>query len=136
VAGDARNAVAMAKLDDVIARLRACGTVPEEAAAAAAEVTHAELTRQIAAAETPAGSSWPERKDGGKALATAGKALVVRSAGTAVYARLFGHVARHHKGTAKGGVRRQILPHEITPRLRTAIGERLRALLAARLGGR
>jgi hypothetical protein len=100
-----------AALDAQIARLQAVGDLPRRAAPAAAEAVEDELRRQIRAGVDPQGASWkPREEDGGKPLRNAAQALAVVPIGTTVLARLKGPEARHHKGTAKGGTIRRILP--------------------------
>lgn len=100
----------LSALDAHIERVRGLGSLARQAAPVVAEAVEAELERQIKAATDPSGKAWAERQEGGKALATADKALVVVPIGTRVFARLKGHIARHNNGTAKGGLVRQILP--------------------------
>jgi hypothetical protein len=91
--------------------------VVKRAAPDVAEVVEAELRRTIAAGTTSDGKAWAPREDGGKPLATAADSLVVVPVGTRILARLRGHVARHHRGIARGGIERPILPTKITPQL-------------------
>lgn len=107
----ANNAAGFAALEAQIARLRRVATLPRDAAPACAEALQDELEAQITRAQGPDGRAWaPRQEDGGKPLQTAAKALTVVATGTKITARLRGHIARHHKGRAKGGIERQILP--------------------------
>jgi hypothetical protein len=100
--------------------------VIKSAAPDVAEAVEAELLRQISAGTDPEGKAWKPREAGGKALATAGKALVVVPMGTRIFARLSGHVARHHLGIGKGGVQRQILPgRKLPPQIAEAVSATL-----------
>jgi len=99
------------EIDEQIARLKNVAGLPREAAPGCAVALREYLDRQISAGRAPDGSTWAPRKDdGGKPLEGAAKALVVVPVGTHVFARIKGPEARHHRGIAKGGVVRQILP--------------------------
>lgn len=126
----------LAQLDAHIARVESFPRVLKRAAPEVAEVVEAELLRQIAAGTTPDGQAWQAREDGGKPLATAGKSLAVVAIGTRVFARLRGHIARHHRGIARGSIQRQILPGSQLP---TKMAQAVRKVLldhaAAHMGG-
>lgn len=126
----------LAQLDAHIARVESLPRVLKSAAPDVAEAVEAELLRQISAGTDPEGKAWQERENGGAPLATAGKSLGVVAIGTRVFARLRGHVARHHRGIAKGGVQRQILPGKnLPPRMAKAVGDVLLSHTAAHLKG-
>lgn len=99
-----------AEINRMIARLGELKKFAKEAAPIIAEELETELRKNIAAGEGPDGKEWEPRKDGGQPLQTAGKALTVVVVDAKIFARLKGHVARHHLGRAKGGVERHILP--------------------------
>lgn len=99
------------ELDAQIERLQALEDFPRKAAPDVAEALEDELHAQIKRGEGPDGRPWePRQEDGEKPLQNAAKALAVVPIGTTVFARLKGPEARHHKGTAKGGTIRRILP--------------------------
>lgn len=116
----------LAQLDAHIARVESLPRVLKSAAPDVAQAVEAELLRTIAAGTDPDGKAWKPRESGGKPLATAGKALAVVPMGTRVYARLSGHIARHHRGIVKGAVARRILPGRKLP---TKMAEAVRAVL-------
>lgn len=111
-----------AALDAHIARLGKLPGLVRAVAPEVAETVEAELLSSIAAGKSAEGKTWAPRQDGGQPLKTAGNSLAVVAMGTKVFARLRGHVARHHKGIAKGGVERPILPTDgIPPKMAEAI---------------
>lgn len=103
-------------LEAIIARIRAVPGIAKRAAPDVAEAVRVVVERQIADAQSPTGEAWQPRREGGPALQTAAKALVVVPVGSRIYARLRGHIARHHLGRAKGGQARHILPTSGIPR--------------------
>lgn len=98
------------QLAEMIAKLRAIGEMPTQAAPRVAQALEAELLGNIAAGRGPDGQAWQLKADGGKPLATAGKSLRVRAVGPVVVASIAGAVVRHHLGTARGHIVRRILP--------------------------
>jgi hypothetical protein len=126
-------------LDAHIARLRTLGTsFVRDAAPEIADACRGVLERQIAAGVDPNGKPWPAKKDGeGKPLAHAADALVVVPVGTTVFMRLKGPEARHHKGIAKGGTVRRILPVvDIPAPMSRAITSVLNERFEVHMGGR
>lgn len=116
------------ELDDMIRKLRAIPGIVERASTDAADAVRGELERTIAAGTTSDGQAWTPRKlDGGRPLADAAKALYVAPVGTRIYARLTGHIARHHLGRARGGLERPILP--TTGKLPAPMARALRKVL-------
>jgi hypothetical protein len=106
-----------AALQAYIARVRSLEHFAREAAPACAEELKDELDAQIARGEDPNGAKWPLRKDTGeRTLKDAAKALAVVAVGRTVFFRLRGPEARHHKGFARGGVIRRVLPVAGLPR--------------------
>lgn len=106
----------LAQLDAHIARIRA---LPKALAyGAAPEVARAveiELQRTIAAGTTPDGEPWTPTKTGEKPLTHAAGALAVVAVGTRVFVRLRGPEALHHKGWARSGKVRKIIPTDSIP---------------------
>jgi hypothetical protein len=116
-----------AELERMIARIRAVPGIAKRAAPDAAEAVKEALARTMAAGTTPEGQAWAPRKDdGGRALVGAEAALYVAPVGTRIYARLAGHVARHSRGIARGGVVRRMLPEKGIP---PAIGAAIKRVL-------
>lgn len=115
------------ELDAWIARVRKLPELVRAAAPDVARVVERELQKQIARASSPDGKAWQRNADGTTPLRTADKALAVAAVGTRVFARLRGHVARHHKGIARGAIVRRILPRagEIPDALAQAIADKL-----------
>ncbi|HYG68649.1 MAG TPA: hypothetical protein VD838_13355 [Anaeromyxobacteraceae bacterium] len=114
-----------AELERMIERIRAVPGIAKRAAPDAAEAVREALARTAAAGTTPEGQAWAPRKDdGGRPLVGAEQALRAAAVGTRIFIRLEGHVARHHRGIARGGVERRLLPEKgITPAIGKAIRE-------------
>jgi hypothetical protein len=104
-----------AQLDAQIERLRSLGTLVQDAAPEIAEVCKEKLDSQIASGKGPDGQSWALRQDGGQPLQNAANAVNVAAVGSTIIMTVKGPEARHHKGTALGGVVRQILPSRDLP---------------------
>lgn len=115
-----------ATLDAFIARVRELPELGRRAAPDVADACKLELHRQIAAGVDPDARAWQLTADGRKPLATAAAALTVGSQGATVIMRLRGHIARHHRGRAKGGIERRILP---TTGIPTPMADRIREVL-------
>lgn len=111
----AQNADALRELDRVLAKIKRLNKAPELVAKELAKETEKQLERQIAAGQAPDGSSWKKTKTGKQPLTTAAKALRVFVQGPIVTVELFGHIARHHLGAVRGGIKRQILPSRNLP---------------------
>jgi hypothetical protein len=111
------------ELAAMIRKLRAVPGIAERAAPDVADAVRADLERTIAAGTSATGEPWaPRKEDGGRPLAGASKALAVVAVGTRVYARIAGHIGRHHLGRARGGVYRRILPTKgMPPRMSLAV---------------
>lgn len=103
-----------AVVDEWIAKLRA---LPKEVRAEQfVGIVDEDLRRTASAGTTPDGTPWPERKEGGRALAGAADALTVTAAGNRVLAVVSGPEAIHNYGNKKDP-KRQILPTLIPPTL-------------------
>jgi hypothetical protein len=127
---------AFAALDAHIARIRKLPGLAKEAAPDVAQAVRDELERQIAAGVDPDGKPWKAREDGEQPLRTAANSLAVVAVGPRIFARLTGHVARHHRGRAKGGIERPILPTgPVPPAMGRAIARVLAKRFAAHMGG-
>jgi hypothetical protein len=106
-----------AKLDEWIKMLR---ELPEETARGAlpevAEALREDLEATAGAGRAPDGSPWPPKKeDGGQALVGVTEDVDVSIVGTVVLVKLSGKFVRHHRGMARGGVRRQVIPTRKVP---------------------
>lgn len=136
--------------DDLLAlgaKIRAAGGAAAEAA------LRREMRATVAAGETPDGDAWPARKRGGKALAGAVAGLRFEASETVASVSVGVPLAYHDGGAggsseSKGAARakryrakrrketgtqsrfhapkRQIIPNEMTPRLRKALLEEFR----------
>ena len=130
------NAAAFASLAAHIERVEALAALAPAAAQDVAEAVESELQRQIAAGTDADGKAWPRREDGGRPLAGAGKALTVVAAGKRVIAQLRGHIARHHRGIARGGVERPIFPAKgLPPRLAGVVRDSITKAFRRTMGG-
>ena len=106
----------MATIEQIAARVRALG--PRGVVGAMPELVAAvrdELSATVASGTTPEGEAWPMRKKGGRALQNAMSAVHVGAVGMLIVVRLTGVEARHHRGLAKGGVDRPIIPTGALP---------------------
>lgn len=99
-----------AKLDGMLARVRALDGVVERAMPAIRAGIAAELRRQIASGEKPTGKPWKKTADGEQALKNAAAAITIGLDGLDIRVTLSGVEARHHYGWVRGGVKRQVLP--------------------------
>lgn len=100
-----------AELQGMINTLRNIPNLAKNAAPDVADAVRDEIKKTADAGQTPFGQPWLARKhDGGRAMLHAADAVKVAAVGTTILATVKGPEARHHKGTAKGGIRRQILP--------------------------
>jgi hypothetical protein len=100
----------------MIERLEALPGIARDVAPAVAVAVERELQRTIAAGTTPDGAAWdPKKQGGGQPLAGAAKAIRVTSFGTRILVTLTGPEALHHKGRARGGVKRQVIPVDSLP---------------------
>jgi hypothetical protein len=104
-----------AELERMIETIRDLPGLGRRAAPDVAEVLEAALERTIAAGTTPAGEPWQPTRDGRAPLTGAAKALGVAAVGSTIYVRLTGPEARHHLGTAAGGITRQVIPAGALP---------------------
>ena len=104
------NSEALAQIGAMIRMLKDLGNLPSEVAPHVAAAVREQLEEQIASAQFPSGSPWPDTLEGKKALRNAASALDVKAIGTVIVARLSGVEARHSVGAVRGHVQRQILP--------------------------
>lgn len=105
------NGSGMADLDRMLATIRALPrALTVDLAPAIADAMRADLQRTIAAGTAPDGTPWALRKhDGARALQDAAASVHVAALGAYIYVRVTGVEARHHQGTIKGKVKRQVI---------------------------
>jgi hypothetical protein len=114
------------QMDDMIARIRAIPNLAKNAAPDAAAEVLRTIRETIGAGTDCDGKPWaPRKEDGSRPLKNAARAVKVAPLGTRIFARVYGAEAKHHLGTAKGGVIRGIIPTHLTPTLT----HRIRAVL-------
>lgn len=105
-----------ARLNAWIKQLRA---LPEEmtreALPAVAEALRDDVARSVAAGQAPDGSAWQAKQDGGQPLVGADQDVTVEVLGTVVLMKLSGKFVRHHRGMARGGVKRVVIPTRKVP---------------------
>lgn len=133
----ADNADGHAKLRAMIDR---CRELPSELVKRAVpDIAHAlkdDITNTASAGLTPDEEPWQEKQDGERALVGVEQDVEVTFSGSTILATLSGKFVRHHKGTARGGIRRQVLPtRKIPDSVTRAIGTVLRRHFSAIMGG-
>lgn len=109
----AGNASGFAQLDAMIASLRSMKTLARDAAPELAKRVKAALDANIDAGKSPTGETWAPKKDGGRPLVNASKAVTVTALGTVILIRLSGVEVFHHYGA--GVPRRTIIPYGSMP---------------------
>jgi hypothetical protein len=118
-----------AVLASMIDRIRSLGELPEvvapEVATELKRVTDANIARGVG----PDGTPWELTADGKVPLRGAAAAVTARAIGTMVLMRVDGPEARHNNATAKGRIRRRILP---TPQLSAPIVAAIRRVCGKR----
>lgn len=98
------------ELQEMIAKIRALGKLGEEAAPDVAYAVEADLRRSIGEGTDPDGKPWDKTQAGETPLRNADKAVHVAAVGGTIFVRLTGPEARHHKGSARGGIVRAVIP--------------------------
>ena len=100
----------MSGLEEMIAAQRMMGRrLAERTAEIAAPLLEARLKASAAAGTSPDGQPWAARKDGGRAMANAAKAISVKAIGDVVRVTLDGPEVFWHYG-ARGAPRRPVIP--------------------------
>jgi len=99
-----------AEFERMLATIRALPELGKRAAPDVATAIENELRRTIAAGTAPDGTPWKPTQEGETPLRNAAAAMGVAAVGPTIYVRLTGPEARHHIGSARGGVRRQVIP--------------------------
>jgi hypothetical protein len=98
-------------LQALILRVRDLPEFVNQCAPDAARQVQEKLDLTINAGADPWGSAWAPKKQGhGKPLAHAAGAVFVGAIGTKIMIRLTGIESRHHRGWAKGGTKRVVIP--------------------------
>lgn len=134
----ADNSAGHAKLQEMIERLRTLGaTLGKTSAPEVRDALEADLRATTAAGTAPDGTPWEPKQDGGKPLVGVDRDITVTATGNKILATLRGKYVRHHFGTARGGVRRQVLPtRKIPDALSRAIGAVLSKNFHKIMGGK
>lgn len=101
---------------EMIASLKALGQLERTATPKVAAALERTAKAQISRGTDPDGKPWPLTQEGEVPLRGAAGALAVVPAGRAVIMTLRGPEARHNNRTARGGVKRQVLPEKGVPR--------------------
>jgi hypothetical protein len=101
-----------ASLDEMIASLNrlAGGAVEKEVVPALGKAILTEVQRTANAGTSPEGKAWAPKKAGGQALTTAADKIKLAVSGHKITLSIAGPLALHHRGWARGGVQRQVLP--------------------------
>jgi hypothetical protein len=100
---------AFAQVDKMTAFLRGLGKkVIEDARADIARAMKSETERTIAAQTDAYGEPWKPGTEGEQMLE--GTQIETKIRGPKIMLRIVGYHARHHRGYARGGVKRGILP--------------------------
>jgi hypothetical protein len=110
----ADNGAAFAALDKHIARVESTPGVGKRIAPDLAKDVHRILVKNIAASVGPDGKQWQATKEGAAPLRNAARALAVSAVDSMIVMLLEGPEAKHHKGTARGRIKRLILPTRAT----------------------
>lgn len=111
MADDNENAAGFASLGQMLETIRSLPrALVVDAAPEVAQAMRDHLIDTIEAGTTPDGVSWaPRAKDGKTPLRNAARNVFAAALGSYVYIRVTGPEARHHLGTGKGRVKRQII---------------------------
>lgn len=112
---------AHAALSAHIARIRTLPALAKRVLPKVAREVARETEAQIARGESPDGQPWQPTKDGRTPLRGAARAVRVAVEGGSIVVSVEGYHALHHMGRARGGVRRQIIPREMSTRLARVI---------------
>lgn len=119
----------MATLDAKIAFLAELGRITDDVMPDVADDVREELHRTSAAGQDPYGEAWQAKKDGGTPLVTAANHIKVAAIGKRVFCRVTGYIAKHHRGHARGGIERHVLPTDGLPK---PMARRIKATVIAR----
>lgn len=97
-------------LETRAARIRALAGMGKRALPVAAAAVADVIAGHVARGEGPDGKPWRRTAAGDVPLRNAAAAVTVRTVGSTIVQRVTGPEARHDTGTARGGIRRPILP--------------------------
>lgn len=97
------------QLDELIRRARSIPGALRAAMPQIAEAAKAQLVATASAGTTPDGKPWAPRKDGGRAMAGAAKAISVTLQGTVLLFKLVGPEVFWHFGV-RGAPPRHVIP--------------------------
>ncbi|NUP05524.1 MAG: hypothetical protein HOW73_05640 [Polyangiaceae bacterium] len=118
----------------VQAWIKAFQKLPQEVRAEKmADVVLEDVKRTAAAGTSPTGVAWPEKKDGGRALANAADHLSTVVSGSTVHLVLTGPDAIHNYGTGKDP-KRQVLPTILPQTMAEKLTARVFKLFRGALG--
>lgn len=93
-------------------QLQRLAQLPAELATRVAPDIESAARASASAGTSPGGDAWAPKRDGGQALDGAADEISVTASGASVVVALEGPSAIHHSGTARGGVRRQVIPDD------------------------
>lgn len=130
------NTAGFAALDRMISAIEALPrdlvkqSVPE-----IARVAKAEVSANVAAGHAPDGTAWKPTKEGKRALQNAAAHVTATAIDTAIIFEVSGVEAKHHKGRAKGGERRPIIPVRSIPQplnvaIKKVLGKHFRQIVS------
>jgi phosphoglycerate dehydrogenase-like enzyme len=108
------NTGGFAALDKHIARVEGVPGVAKRIAPDVSKDVHRIIVKNIAAGIGPDGVQWKPTKEGGAPLRNAARALTVSAVEAFIVMMLEGPEAKHHKGNARGRIKRLILPTRAT----------------------
>jgi hypothetical protein len=108
------NTSGFAALDKHIARIESVPGVAKRIAPDVSKDVHRLIVKNIAAGIGPDGAQWKATKEGASPLRNAARALTVSAVEAMIVMMLEGPEAKHHKGTARGRIKRLILPTRAT----------------------
>lgn len=123
-------------MQEMIARVRRLGKLPEDVAKAAAPLVEGVAKRAAAAGENANGKAWRPRKDGKPALVNMAAAVGARAVGTVVQIFLRGTSTGSAKVQAIQAARRDVLPSgEVPPAIATEIKRAASQVFSRAMGG-
>jgi hypothetical protein len=98
------------EINAMIKSLEAMGGMVEACGPELVAVVRASLERSIAAGADPYGDKWKPTLEGKIPLRNAAKAISVSAIGKTIYVVIEGVEAMHHLGSARGKIRRRVIP--------------------------